>query len=171
MRHIRLVWQATRGLLLGVLLITVLLPPNFLRAADRIELKSDLVGTYRCEGLNGNGQPYGGIVEIQKRDRLFHLRWTFMTPDGPLHVYGLGLVNNGRLAVTVFAFDQQGRVTVPPTVAVYAIEKAKPFTLKAEWASIDGPSVNSETLTKLPQGEHPTLPAPKKTPAPQTYGA
>ena len=100
----------------------------------------DIVGMYVCDGINPEGRPYRGFVEIVKTDETFHLRWTFpQSNDGQL---GIGIATNGVLAVSYYGGATAG-------VVVYKIAEGKKMV--GEWtvAGADG-GVYKETLTKLP---------------------
>ena len=106
----------------------------------RLAEDTDLAGVYVCDGVNPEGHPYRGIVEIVKTQETFHLRWTFpQSDDGAL---GIGIVSNGVLAVSYYGGATAG-------VVVYKIEEGKKMV--GEWtvAGADGGKYQ-ETLTKLP---------------------
>lgn len=100
----------------------------------------DIAGVYTCDGVNPEGRPYRGIVEIVKTDGTFQLRWTF--PQGNDGQLGIGIVTNGVLAVSYYGSATAG-------VVVYKIDEGKKMV--GEWtvAGARG-GVFKETLTKLP---------------------
>lgn len=118
----------------------------------------ELTGTYHCEGKNPVGKPYEGTVEIVMQGPIAQLRWTF--PNDDEHSYGIGFIDNGKLIVSVFG------PTTAPTVAIYAVSTSAPLTLSGTWATMIGPALYEETLTKLPAG-HPPVSAPVK---PKVHG-
>ena len=100
----------------------------------------DLVGVYVCDGINPQGRPYRGIVEIVKTDETFRLKWTFPQSDDT--ALGIGIVSNGVLAVSYYGGALVG-------VVVYKIDEGR--KMFGEWtvAGANG-GVFKETLTKLP---------------------
>lgn len=99
--------------------------------------KMDLSGVYRCEGVNPNGTPYRGRVEITKDDHTYRLRWT-MAQGASL---GIGIVNGDVLAVSYFTGANVG-------IVLYKIQKGS--QLIGEWALLgaDG-QLYPEELTKI----------------------
>ncbi len=100
----------------------------------------NIVGIYRCDGVNPQGKAYRGLVEIIQTDHTFHLRWSFpQSNEGQL---GIGIVTNGVLSVSYY-----GGVTAG--VVAYKIAEGQPMV--GEW-TVAGSSggVFKETLTKLP---------------------
>lgn len=104
------------------------------------EEPTDLAGVYVCDGVNPEGNPYRGIVEIVQTQGTFHLRWTFPQSDDA--ALGIGIVSNGVLAVSYYGGATAG-------VVVYKIEGGKKMV--GEWtvAGADG-GVYKETLTRMP---------------------
>ena len=104
----------------------------------------DLVGTYRCNGVNPDGSAYEAVVEITKRDGTFRVEWIM---DGGI-VTGVGIYSGG-----VFAASDFGGA---PAVVVYKVDGER---LIGEWTmgGIEG-AVYTETLTKLPPGSSPPRP-------------
>ena len=109
-------------------------------APARMADEPDIVGVYQCEGVNPNGRPYRGFVEILKTRDSFHVKWTLAQNNISL---GVGLVTNNVLAVSYYGNAIAG-------VIVYKIEAGK---LIGQWtiAGTNG-SVYTETLTRLPPG-------------------
>ncbi|MBI4885980.1 MAG: hypothetical protein HY824_02705 [Acidobacteria bacterium] len=119
-----------RSVLLGVVLVTVCaIGPTAARAPE-----SDLVGSYRCEGVNPDGTAYQGVVEIAKVRETFRVKWTL--DDGA--VLGIGIYSGGVFAVSYFGGA--------PAVVVYKMDGSR---LVGEWTmgGIEG-AVYTETLTK-----------------------
>ncbi|MBM3776901.1 MAG: hypothetical protein FJW23_01515 [Acidimicrobiia bacterium] len=100
----------------------------------------NLDGFYLCDGVNPEGNPYRGFVEIVKAQNTFHLRWTF--PQSRDSAMGIGIVSNGVLAVSYYGGTTAG-------VVVYKIDAGSKMV--GEWtvAGTNG-SVYKETLTRLP---------------------
>ena len=153
-------------LLVAVVLVGMLSAP--LHAKD-----PDVVGVYRCEGINPDGKPYTAFATIRKQGEVFHLHWAF-SGDSDGDNYGVGIIEGGKLSVSVFSTVTIGQQQMPVAtgVAVYSVTKGSQLTLKARWTYIhpDVSTIHEETLTKLPQGHpQPTeQPKPKKPPAGQT---
>jgi hypothetical protein len=119
---------------------------------------SDLAGVYLCEGVNPEGKPYKGIVEIVQADGFYHVRWTF--PPADERQIGFGMLTHGVLAVSYYGGSTAGLV-------IYAIEAGKP--LVGEWVTPGVEGVHAETLTKLP-GDHAPVLREEPKPAPRTIG-
>lgn len=56
-----------------------------------------LVGYYRCEGQQG-GQPYVVPLQVLAFGQTYRLEW-----GQPAHLFGLGVLSDGRLAVAIVA--------------------------------------------------------------------
>ena len=108
---------------------------------------ADLVGVYRCDGMNPDGSAYRGVVEIAKVRDTFRVKWTL--DDSA--VMGVGIYSNNILAVSYFGGA--------PAVVVYKVDGAK---LVGEWTmgGIEG-AVYTETLTKT-SSEAPSLDQPRR---------
>ena len=106
----------------------------------------DLVGTYRCNGVNPDGSKYEAVVEITKREGTFRVAWIM---DGGT-VMGVGIYSNGVFAASYFGGA--------PAVVVYKVDGDR---LVGEWTmgGIEG-SLYSETLTKVSSTVQPR-PAPR----------
>ncbi|MEQ1895789.1 MAG: hypothetical protein ABL971_00220 [Vicinamibacterales bacterium] len=125
---------------------------------------ADISGVYRCDGVNPQGRPYRGMVEIVKLHDAFQLRWTFPQDENP--ALGIGILSNGVLAVSYYGGDMAG-------VVVYKINEGKPMV--GEWTVVGSEGgVFKETLTRLPGHgssdggtERPTERAPRR---PATIG-
>jgi len=100
----------------------------------------DITGIYRCDGVNPQGRPYRGMVEIVRMNDAFQLRWTF--PQSSDASLGIGIVSNGVLAVSYYGGDTAG-------VVVYKINENKPMV--GEWTLVGSEGgVFQETLTRMP---------------------
>jgi hypothetical protein len=128
-----------RAFLLGVVVVLALLGP--VRAAAEDAPASDFSGVYACEGMNPDGTPYAGVVEIVKLRDTYLVRWT-MT-DG-VRVVGVGVVKAGVLAVSYFAGT--------PAVVVYSTETDGRLAGKWTMGGAEG-LLFSETLKKIPPGQ------------------
>lgn len=105
----------------------------------------DLVGVYRCNGMNPDGTSYEGVTEIAKIDGTYRVLWTLSDQSA---VLGVGIFSGGVFAVSYFGGA--------PAVAVYKVDGER---LVGEWTmgGKEG-SVYSETLTKM--ASHPELQKP-----------
>lgn len=131
---------------LAALVGTVL--PAHAQQADDI----DISGVYRCDGVNPQGKPYRGMVEIVKMNDAFQLRWTF--PQSTDAALGIGIVTNGVLAVSYYGGDTAG-------VVVYKINANKPMV--GQWTVVGSEGgVFEETLTRLPGHGGPADGAPSE---------
>jgi hypothetical protein len=132
-----------RTILLGVVLVVAGItgsaaPPD----------PPDLVGTYRCNGVNPDGSKYEAVVEITKREGTFRVAWIM---DGGT-VMGVGIYSNGVFAASYFGGA--------PAVIVYKVEGDR---LVGEWTmgGIEG-AIYTETLTKTSSTVQPRAkPAPR----------
>ena len=121
----------------------------------------DLVGVYRCDGMNPNGSAYQGVVEITKLRDTFRVAWKM--DDGS--VIGVGIYSGSVFAVSYFGGA--------PAVVVYKVDGNR---LVGEWTmgGIDG-KVYAETLTKTTaapsRGEPGRQDPPKEEPRRQTRPA
>jgi hypothetical protein len=99
--------------------------------------RADLSGIYLCEGVNPDGSPYKGLVEITRKQASYTVEWTLAASE----VRGVGIFRGGMLAVSYFGGS--------PGVVVYRIEAGR---LIGEWTvgNANG-HLFSETLTKLPK--------------------
>ena len=134
-----------RIVLLGVVLTAVcVLNSNAAPAGP-----ADLVGVYRCDGMNPDGSAYRGVVEIAKVRETFRVKWTL--DDSA--VMGVGIYSNNILAVSYFGGA--------PAVVVYKVD-VDGTKLVGEWTmgGIEG-SVYTETLTKT-SSEAPSLDQPRR---------
>jgi len=97
----------------------------------------NLAGIYLCEGINPDGTPYKGIVEITPTADSYRIRWTMAQQN----TTGVGIFRGGVLAVSYYGGT--------PGVAVYRVEGAR---LVGEWTmGNSGGELYSETLTRLPE--------------------
>jgi hypothetical protein len=118
------------GVLAGVLLLAMPLA----QAAPN----DDIAGVYRCEGMNPDGKPYRGTVEIVKNDQTYRVKWT-MGQRGAS--FGIGVVRGDMLAVSYYTGGNLG-------VVVYRIVKGP--QLIGEWTVLgaDG-QLFPEKLTRM----------------------
>jgi hypothetical protein len=137
--------------LLPVLPLT--LSPSATTAAEA----APLVGTYDCQGVEPDGKPYRGLVQITGSANLYEVIWIFGTSQ---QYAGFGVVNGDALAVSYF--------TNRPGVVAYKIEKGeKGPRLTGHWTVAGAGASFRETLTRmsakvtrLPRPEPPPAPAP-----------
>ena len=108
----------------------------------------DLVGSYRCLGVNPDGSPYEAVVEITKMDGTFRVEWVMEGGS----VLGVGIYSNGVFAASYFGGA--------PAIVVYKVDGDR---LVGEWTmgGIEG-AVYTETLTKMAPGERKPPPAPRR---------
>src|ERR1044071_7932708 len=132
-----------------MMLLSLTLP---LAASAQTRDGSDLVGMYVCDGINPDGSPYRGLVEITKYRDAFQVQWTFHEQVAAI---GIGIRSGDVLAVTYFS-------NVPGVVA-YHIEKGS--RLVSEWTGggAEG-ALFSETLTKATGRAAPTPPPQRRSP-------
>jgi hypothetical protein len=101
------------------------------------ENRGDLSGIYLCEGINPDGTPYKGLVEITATADAYQVRWTMSEQA----TNGIGIYSGGVLAVSYFGGT--------PGVVVYRRDGSR---LVGEWTMGDSKGqLYSETLTKLPK--------------------
>jgi hypothetical protein len=108
----------------------------------------DLVGTYRCSGVNPDGSKYEAIVEITKREGTFRVTWIM---EGGT-VMGVGIYSNGVFAASYFGGA--------PAIVVYKVDGDR---LVGEWTmgGIEG-AIYTETLIKTSSTVEPRPnPAPR----------
>ena len=136
-----------RTALLGVIVIALGAITSI--AAPDTQTQADIAGIYKCEGMNPDGTPYQGLVEIAKVQDTFRIRWTL--GDGS-SIIGVGILTGGVFAVSYFGGA--------PAIVVYKIDGRR---LVGEWTmgGAEG-AVYSETLTKMPSHPEPRKPAEKK---------
>jgi hypothetical protein len=107
------------------------------------ENRVDLAGIYLCEGVNPDGTPYKGLVEITPTANTYQVRWTMSEQA----TNGIGIFKGGVLAVSYFGGT--------PGVVVYRVDGGR---LIGEWTMGDSKGqLYSETLTKLPKQPRPSL--------------
>src|SRR5688572_22741761 len=99
----------------------------------------DLVGSYRCLGVNPDGSAYEAVVEITKMDGTFRVEWIMEGGS----VLGVGIFSNGVFAASYFGGA--------PAVVVYKVDGER---LVGEWTmgGIEG-ALYTETLTKMAPSE------------------
>lgn len=126
----------------------------------QIQDTPELPGTYICTGLNPEGKPYAGTVEIVAHPGgRFQMTWTFANPNGEdVQIHGIGIVVDGKLSAAYYPGY--------PAIAVYSVEKHNPLTLSGKWAIPPAAGIFPEQLVKVPAG-HPVPSAPKKKAKPE----
>jgi hypothetical protein len=109
--------------------------------APTTDAKAPLVGTYDCQGVEPDGTPYHGIVQIIPNQGTYDVIWIFGTGE---QYSGLGVVNGDVLAVSYF--------TNRPGVVAYKIETGdKGPRLQGQWTVVGAGKVFQETLTRVSQ--------------------
>lgn len=128
---------------------------GLLAAPARAEEPS-IAGVYLVTGLNPEGNPYRGVVEIKAVDgRLFNVHWVFPGSDG--EQFGVGFVSAGVFAVNFH--DNDGGVGL----VIYKIDGD---TLTGEWAMSGSADVFGETLSRMPADHAPSVERQKRKPPP-----
>lgn len=115
--------------------------------AQEPETRTDISGTYGCEGKNPDGSPYRGIVRIAAVGDTYLVRWSL---PNDVEVLGVGILRRDTLSVSYFGGT--------PAIVVYKQDGKR---LIGEWTmgGTEG-AVFAETLT--PMAEPPrTEPAPE----------
>jgi hypothetical protein len=98
-----------------------------------------LTGTYDCQGMEPDGTPYRGLVQIVPNHGTYDVVWMFSSGQ---HYAGLGVVNGDVLAVSYF--------TNRPGVVAYKIEKRQAGPqLQGQWTVVGAGAVFRETLTRV----------------------
>lgn len=101
----------------------------------------DLAGIYSCEGVGANGDSYKGVVEIEKNQDSYRVRWALQSTQVQV---GLGIVSGDVLAVSYYGPGDTG-------IVVYRIEAGE--RLVGRWTAVGGGGVvYSETLKKMGPG-------------------
>jgi hypothetical protein len=134
-----------RTLLLGVVVVL----SGALASTAAPDSPPDLVGTYRCTGVNPDGSAYESVVEITKREGTYRVSWVM---EGGT-VMGVGIYSNGVFAASYFGGA--------PAIVVYKVDGER---LVGEWTmgGIEG-AMYTETLTKLTSTvEQKPKPAPRR---------
>jgi hypothetical protein len=119
--------------------------------------EAPLVGTYTCEGVEPDGTPYQGIVQIYPNAGSYDVIWLFASGQ---EYHGLGVVNGDVLAVSYF--------TNRPGVVAYKIENGeKEPRLQGQWTVVGAGAVFAETLTRVSREVKPIQrqPQPRRTPS------
>ena len=116
---------------LGVTLTVLLAWPG--RAVA--QAPPDLTGLYRCEGINPDGSPYAGRVQITAEGKTWVLSWEFEHGGSGI---GLGLWQAGVLAVIFKTNDGTLGVTA------YVLTDGR---LVGKWTVPGAGKVFTETLT------------------------
>ena len=125
------------------------------------EADAPLVGTYDCQGVEPDGTPYQGLVQITPNRGSYDVLWIFGSGQ---QYTGLGVVNGDVLAVSYF--------TNRPGVVAYKIEHTdKGPRLQGQWTVVGAGKVFQETLTRVTsevkrpeRRERPTEPRPHPAP-------
>lgn len=98
-----------------------------------------LVGTYDCQGVEPDGTPYHGVVQITANRGTYDVIWIFGSGQ---QYSGLGVVNGDVLAVSYF--------TNRPGVVAYKIEKGdKGPRLQGQWTVVGAGKVFYEILERV----------------------
>jgi hypothetical protein len=96
----------------------------------------ELTGLYICDGVNPDGTPYRGFVEIVRNDETFRVRWRLASR---VSYIGIGILSEDVLAVSYY-----GGMT---GLAVYRVAGDR---LVGSWTLAGADSaIYSETLTKV----------------------
>ena len=124
-----------------------------------VEGDAPLAGTYDCQGVEPDGTPYRGVVQIIPNHGTYDVMWIFSSGQ---QYAGLGVVNGDVLAVSYF--------TNRPGVVAYKIENGDEGPrLKGQWTVVGAGAVFAETLTRMTREiKRPELPPeqPRREPAP-----
>jgi hypothetical protein len=103
------------------------------------EIEAPLVGTYECQGVEPDGTPYRGVVQILPHNGAYDVVWIFASGQ---RYSGLGVVNGDVLAVSYF--------TNRPGVVAYKIEQGESGPrLSGQWTVVGADKVFNETLTRM----------------------
>lgn len=122
-----------------------------LAAPKAADPNAPLVGTYDCQGVEPDGTPYRGVVQIIPNAGTYDVIWIFASGQ---QYSGLGVVNGDVLAVSYF--------TNRPGVVAYKIETGdKGPRLQGQWTVVGAGKVFHETLTRVSEDVKRTEPAPK----------
>jgi hypothetical protein len=123
------------------------------------EADAALTGTYECQGVEPDGTPYRGVVQIIPNHGTYDVIWIFSSGQ---QYSGLGVVNGDVLAVSYF--------TNRPGVVAYKIETSdKGPRLQGQWTVVGAGAVFQETLTRMskdvkrPEAPPPTRAHPRPT--------
>lgn len=116
-----------------------------------------LGGTYECQGVEPDGTPYRGLVQITGDAGLYEVVWIFGSGQ---QYRGFGVVNGDALAVSYY--------TSRPGVVAYKIEQGDNGPrLTGHWTVAGAGMALRETLTRLtkdvtrlPRPEPPAAPRP-----------
>ena len=128
-----------RTVLVGFLVVLALVGSVRVTAGQAPE--SDLTGVYSCEGVNPDGSPYKGMVEILKVKETYLVRWTMPNDN---QVVGIGILSNGILAVSYYGGSP----------AIVTFSQTSEGRLDGKWTmgGAEG-AVFTETLKKMAPGE------------------
>ncbi len=126
-----------RWLLLILLLsATVPVPSSAQVRERRAPVATTLAGVYICDGVNPDGKPYRGVVQIEAYHDAYQVQWSF---NREVAAVGIGIRSGDVLAVTYFS-------GVPGVVAYKIQEGSK---LVGEWTVVGAEgTLFTETLTK-----------------------
>ena len=133
-------------------LVVLALTGGLTLAGPTAEVSSevDLSGVYECNGVGPEGDPYKGVVEIVRKDKMYWVQWT-LSPQDVNH--GFGIIQGDMFAVTFFGGTAG--------VALYKIETGS--RLIGQWTIVDANGGTfPETLTKSSSQVVRPEPPPKK---------
>jgi hypothetical protein len=121
------------------------------------DAEAPLVGTYDCQGVEPDGTPYHGLVQIVANHGTYDVIWIFSSGQ---QYAGLGVVNGDVLAVSYF--------TNRPGVVAYKIEHSDTTPkLSGQWTVVGAGRVFNETLTRVSREvKRPDPPPAPREPAP-----
>ena len=127
-------------------------------AAQAAEPRLD--GMYAAEGADADGNLYEALVKIVRHGESYFVAWLFRAEAGEeiilvVRSAGVGVVNNGMLAVSFYGQDSTG-------IILYQIENGGQ-RLAGRWVSATGDgAVLLETLTRVPGTQAPGVDAPPR---------
>ena len=125
-----------------------------LATPENADSEALLTGTYDCQGVEPDGTPYRGVVQIVPNHGTYDVIWLFSSGQ---QYSGLGVVNGDVLAVSYF--------TNRPGVVAYKIESGeKGPQLQGQWTVVGAGAVFRETLKRMTREVRPLDVAPPETP-------
>jgi hypothetical protein len=133
-------------------------PAIAMAAPIAAEEDAPLVGTYDCQGVEPDGTPYHGLVQIVANRGSYDVVWIFASGQ---QYAGLGVVNGDVLAVSYF--------TNRPGVVAYKIENSDSGPkLQGQWTVAGAGRVFNETLKRMTRDVKQIEPPPptRREPAP-----
>lgn len=133
---------------LATVIVLLLIPVAAAALQPPTAPATQITGVYYCEGTNGDGSPYHGLVTITRKGESYYLWWDLQPAATAL---GLGLREGDTLAVSYYGHNTG--------VIVYRIQGNR---LVGRWTvpGADGPPA-SETLTPVDEAPRPR---PEHTP-------